>query len=636
MLLYLFASIVTITVGQHITNSTLSGGGIISIHTKANVILENENVIITIFYNTKSLYELWDNFIEIGDALASSVEHTNCIADVIADARANRMIIRQFLNAHMGVNITEHAPVIRGSNRSVWDIGTHNISKKNKRQAMLGIITGLTNAVTLGLTAYELHQVNKKITDIHNRLTHSEGKLHTLSKATDFNTKQINKLIEFSRHTVDILGRYQEGLLNNSIAINMIKQKQTCISLKLSYIQLGSMVEKVMGEFKEILDYKFKIHNLAYNTRKEICQEIKAKGFNLYGDCLQFNIASELEYVKLANKVVILVKIPIRKNVDRFFLRELVALPIRLGEGFYKLIDIPKYVAIGKTYITQLELHECQSFQDSFFCQYKNELRNVKDSNTCLTSIINNSSKILELCRFKRIDKMDDVYLNINGIYYYSLNTSKVFEILCMNDYSNGQVLLKGVGTLKLRNGCFAKFQSILLQGSNSVKLNTTFNVTYIPKNDVFNFTKTQLNLLKLDLTNISKSNLTFFKNGLNGDSKYKHYYKQNLAIIILYAYLTIVTLIILVVLIRKHYHKKNVNLRQDVLELKECKDKNIASNKNTKEITVSTKVNKDKNITSPDNKPSSEQEDNKESVMELSKGKVSGKQSNLGWYTVQ
>ena len=86
---------------------------------------------------------------------------------------------------------------------------------------MFGIVTRLTSALTLGLTAYELHEVNARISEINNKLGHHEGKLQVLSKATAFNTNEIRQLKDITMHTVSVLEKFREGLLNNTEAIEI-------------------------------------------------------------------------------------------------------------------------------------------------------------------------------------------------------------------------------------------------------------------------------------------------------------------------------------------------------------------------------------------------------------------------------
>ena len=64
---------------------------------------------------------------------------------------------------------------------------------------------------------------------------------------------------------------------------------------------------------------------------------------------------------------------------------------------------------------------------------------------------------------------MDDWFINIEGTYYYSINRTMVLELLCLENKENDRIILKGLGSVKIKPGCYAKYIAVLLLGSNAV-----------------------------------------------------------------------------------------------------------------------------------------------------------------------
>ena len=62
-----------------ITNSSLNVGGIITVNTNSQVILEKDSMLITVVYETRALYKLWNDYISQAEELASSIGPSLCI-----------------------------------------------------------------------------------------------------------------------------------------------------------------------------------------------------------------------------------------------------------------------------------------------------------------------------------------------------------------------------------------------------------------------------------------------------------------------------------------------------------------------------------------------------------------------------
>ena len=67
---------------------------------------------------------------------------------------------------------------------------------------------------------------------------------------------------------------------------------------------------------------------------------------------------------------------------------------------------------------------------------------------------------------------MEDWTFNVEGTYFYSINRTITLELLCLENRENDRITLKGLGSVKIKPGCYAKYDSILLVGNNAVKIN--------------------------------------------------------------------------------------------------------------------------------------------------------------------
>ena len=73
-------------------------------------------------------------------------------------------------------------------------------------------------------------------------------------------------------------------------------------------------------------------------------------------------------------------------------------------------------------------------------------------------SILTNNKNVFESCNWERVKVMEDYFVNINGIYYYSVNKTMVLELLCMENKENDRIVLSGLGSVRIKQGCYAKF----------------------------------------------------------------------------------------------------------------------------------------------------------------------------------
>ena len=150
---------------------------------------------------------------------------------------------------------------------------------------------------------------------------------------------------------------------------------------------------------------------------------------------------------------------------------------------------------------------------------------------------------------------MEEYFCNVDGEYFYSINGTKVLELLCVNNMENVQIKLTGLGSIKIKSKCFAKYNTLLLTGSSTVLLNGTYqisklleshtniNISFLPNENIKNISLIKLNEAKLD-TNLN----------LDYNYNYNAYH-----FFIIYIFLIFVTCILSIIII---VHCKKIYLK--------------------------------------------------------------------------
>ena len=146
-----------------------------------------------------------------------------------------------------------------------------------------------------------------------------------------------------------------------------------------------------------------------------------------------------------------------------------------------------------------------------FFCKSTSEYRSVNESDTCVGSILSRDNKVFEVCKFEKIEIVEVYFCNVEGEYFYSINHTVVLELLCVNNMENAQIKLTGLGSIKIKQKCFAKYNTLLLTGSSTFKLNKTYqilrlleahvnvNFLFLSNENIKNISLIKLNEAKLD-----------------------------------------------------------------------------------------------------------------------------------------
>ena len=181
------------------------------------------------------------------------------------------------------------------------------------------------------------------------------------------------------------------------------------------------------------------------------------------------------------------------------------SLPVNINGRFFIIDNLRggTQVAVGQRFRTQIELNKCRRYNRHLYCSSISEYRLNNETGTCLGSILNNDSGILDKCSVSEVSVMEDIFRKgVEGEYFYSLDKSLTFEFLCVNGLENDQILLEGLGSIKLKRECYAKHGEILLIGSDTYKigkpylikppldLKYNFSMTLLSKSKILNITK--------------------------------------------------------------------------------------------------------------------------------------------------
>ena len=196
-------------------------------------------------------------------------------------------------------------------------------------------------------------------------------------------------------------------------------------------------------------------------------------------------------------------------------------------------------------------------------------------------SVLARSDRVYERCDFEKLKSMEDQFLNIEGTYYFSLNQTRVLEVLCMNTLNNAQVTLSGVGSIKIKNNCYAKLNSLLLTGSNTYSLNITFRISRVNESIL------DIEFSFLNNTNIDNLLMTNFNRSLNtnqiNNNLYLHYHLISLYSVLTIFMMLLISFIFLTIFIYKNKKgciktKIDNEIPESVLELAKASRKKKSS----------------------------------------------------------
>ena len=159
--------------------------------------------------------------------------------------------------------------------------------------------------------------------------------------------------------------------------------------------------------------------------------------------------------------------------------------------------------------------------------------------------------------------KMSNTFLLLDETYYYSIKGELSFEIICLESLLNDRIILKGLGSIKIKLGCYAKSSDVLLAGNNGIKLNGTYKID-----------SRELLQSQLDFVNITKVN-NLNPNDLPSSNQH---HESNMVptnhLMIIYIVLTLFTVILFIYIIVKsckfiYLVRKEIKLDREKVNIK-------------------------------------------------------------------
>ena len=126
----------------------------------------------------------------------------------------------------------------------------------------------------------------------------------------------------------------------------------------------------------------------------------------------------EMEHVKetkfkfLKNKLVIIAEIPVQGNEDNFKVTNIVTMPVKFNDEFYRIKNVEGRIAVGNLFRTRIT--NCQEQKHTLFCKSNSEYRSIlNDNSTCLGNILTNGD-VLKNCNWERVSVMENTFHYFN------------------------------------------------------------------------------------------------------------------------------------------------------------------------------------------------------------------------------
>ena len=219
------------------------------------VVLKN-SVLVTFIYDTDEIRYSYNEFIEYLENLKVNLgEDNECLNNIIKECKLNRMHIRQWFNT------------------------TVDSIDRNKRQA--GILGGVVGLFTLGLTEMQIYDIHETLYKMQNNVDKNRGEIKILAKIMKYNSHSLELFRKTQIHTNDILHNVAFQVNETVHEINEVKKSMFCINLKLSFIDITKMVNKVWQELKVMIEYKFNKNLLSWISKNKFVMGLKKKSYKL-------------------------------------------------------------------------------------------------------------------------------------------------------------------------------------------------------------------------------------------------------------------------------------------------------------------------------------------------------------------
>ena len=446
---------------SHYEDVLLSKYGVLLHKTDTEVVVKNDGLIMTFIYEPGELSTYWNNFVEKSEHMLQYIGKSNyCVNELLSKAKIKRNMMKNY-TASLGFNVT---------------VGiTKHKYKRTKRQIAL-LLAGAINLAQFGFSEYQIHEINKAITKIKLNVSHNTGNIKVLDKAIKIISRKVKAVEHNELILEDEMGKLSNQLGELITLNDQNAQDIACLQLTITFNKRENVIRELKHELDDILDYNFNKNIIDLDVRKNVCNHIVEAGFETHGKCNNLNMIEIVDLVFVGTKLVMITKIPIKNRIDDFTLANIIALPVKIKDNFVKIKNIDMQIAMGEKYM--ITIGKCKRYKNKKFCEGTSAFQSIKNNtNTCIGNVLSQSNGVIDKCNWEPIPKMEDYFFRILGTYFFSINRTITLELVCAESKDNARVSLQGLGSVIIKKGCMAKFDSILLVGSDAAKLNTSFEI---------------------------------------------------------------------------------------------------------------------------------------------------------------
>ena len=166
----------------------------------------------------------------------------------------------------------------------------------------------------------------------------------------------------------------------------------------------------------------------------KINAEIKSAGYEPLGSLDKFEDLININYAYFNKSIIILMKVPVevKRKIDYFQLYKINSIPVMYKGNRFKInIDEnDNFQAIGLKYRTSIDISKCIKKVNVYFCVPTSEFVDFKNDKGCISQILMNKKTVIDFCNIELTKNKEDVFIKVNGTYYYSIVEERKIEIL--------------------------------------------------------------------------------------------------------------------------------------------------------------------------------------------------------------
>lgn len=420
-----------------------------------------------------------------------------------------------------------------------YDSISHLQNNKSKRSAWISGIGTMfkqifgtmdeDDAIKYGNAIQTLKENNNKILDLvkENVLISRSAILNLNESIIEINKNEIrlNSMIENLSSYANNMTIVMNSLLFKSAIQEMFSVLQSCmlcISYKLEDLVNSILFAKTNTLHPSIITPKDLYFDLVNNVKHLPKYTEFPVSLELDNIHKLISVTEIVSYI-LDNKLVFTLKIPL-VSISKFNLYKNIPIPVPHNVTTYKsyalILPTTPYVALNQDkskYIILNDFDECKTFEsEMYLCKLLDEL-SVQNYPICETEIM---TKVLtslpKQCKTNFLYGHVDVWQSLgNNQWIFTQSEPTKLNIECDNEISEHTIL--GTGVLALKPKCTGFCKNVKLIGKRNPRyqfshIHSDFNLINdsccdLTKFKKLNFTKTSIQISKLDTNNLNEIN---------------------------------------------------------------------------------------------------------------------------------